>query len=476
MREGKNCRIRRMDMQKECGGRKKTCDGMVDGIIFDVDGTLWDVRKIAAKVWEDTIREVTDWPITFDMESLGATFGMTMDAIFFHFYPESTIEDYEKISGMIYKREQEYLVRLSPELYAGVEKTLSQLSKGYRLYIVTNAQRGYIETLFKVHDIQKYFTDWMCFGDTMQQKSETIKRLIKRNGIKNPVYIGDTQGDFNACAQAGIPMVYASYGLGKVEKPWKSIAEFRELTKIFAVDPELNVSVRNEAAVDTERASKKILPCGQKICAVIFDLDGTLLNTLEDLKDSVNYVLGEYGMPKRSTEEIRNFVGNGVGKLMERSVLPGTSKEQVQAMLADFKKYYAKHSMDSTKPYPEIRELLGELKKRGYKTAVVSNKLDSAVKDLCGHFFDGLIDIALGESAAIEKKPEPDMINAVLNQLECSRADAVYVGDSEVDIATAANAGMRLIMVEWGFRSRGEMEKLGARCFITEAKELLDSL
>lgn len=436
----------------------KSAERDFDGIIFDVDGTLWDVRDSVAKVWRDTITEAAGWPITFDAHSLGEMFGKTMDTIFFHFYPDSTQEEYEKISSIIYGRQQEYLIRLAPPLYEGVEKTLARLAEKYRLFIVTNAQRGYIETVFAVHDIRKYFTDWMCFGDTDAPKDVTIRKLMERNHLKNAVYVGDTKGDWEACKKAGIPMVYAGYGLGRVDEPWKEIKAFPELEDIFAGAGEKPPEIRG------------------KRNTVIFDLDGTLLDTLDDLRDSVNHVLAGQGMQERSLKEIRTFVGNGVGKLMERAVEPGTSKELEARMLEEFRRYYTEHSLDKTKPYDGVRELLEGLKEKGCKLAVVSNKLDGAVKGLCDHFFKGLLDIAMGEHGGIEKKPSPDMVNQVLCKLGVSRGDAVYVGDSEVDIATAGNAGMPLIMVEWGFRDREEMKRLGAEHFAKEAGDILSIL
>lgn len=424
-----------------------------DGIIFDVDGTLWDVRDVVTSAWRDIITKETDWPVRFDAQSLGKMFGKTMDAIFFHFYPESTREEYERLTSIIYKVQNDKTIEAAPPLYEGVSRTLKELSGQCRLFIVTNAQCGYIDTLFKVHDIRKYFTDWMCFGDTGEPKDVTITRLIRRNHLKNPVYVGDTQGDADACDKAGIPIVYAGYGLGRVDKPWRSIDSFKELRNIFISD---------------ESDEKKYIP----VDTVIFDLDGTLLYTIEDLAGSVNYVLKKYDMPQRSLKEITAFVGNGVAKLMERAVVRGTSPEQTAKMLADFREHYAGHNLDNTRPYPGIIDMLTTLKERGYKLAVVSNKFDGAARSLCEHFFGGLIDVTVGDNPKMAKKPEADMVNVALVRLESSRAAAVYVGDSEVDISTAANAGMRLIMVEWGFRERADMEKLGAECFIKKADEI----
>lgn len=449
-----------------------------DGIIFDVDGTLWDARGVVAKSWEDIIRRETDWPIRFDDKSLGAMFGRTMDTIFFHFYPESTREEYERLTAIIYNVQNENLIKYAPPLYDGVKETLKKLSERYRLFIVTNAQRGYIDTIFKVHDIRKYFTDWMCFGDTGESKDVTITRLMERNHLERAVYVGDTQGDADASAKAGIPMVYAGYGLGSVDKPWKSIESFRELGDIFLK----NIICENDKAEGRIKEhgyvvlSNDLEGAGEKVDTVIFDLDGTLLYTIEDLAGSVNYVLKKHGMPERSLEEITSFVGNGVAKLMERAAVSGTSLEQTAELLAEFKEHYGAHSMDNTRPYDGITDMLKNLKRRGFKLAVVSNKLESATENLCGHFFPGLIDTVVGDNPRMAKKPEADMVNAALFRLKSSRAAAVYVGDSEVDIATAANAGMRLIMVEWGFRKRADMEVLGAQSFIRKPDEIYSVL
>lgn len=441
-----------------------------DSIIFDVDGTLWDVRDAVALAWRDVITELTDWEINFDGKSLGAMFGKTMDTIFFHFYPNSTREEYEKITGTIYKRQKEYLIKYAPALYEGVAGTLEKLSHRYKLFIVTNAQRGYIDTIFAVHDIEKYFTDWMCFGDTNASKDVTIRKLIERNNLKSAVYVGDTQGDANSCEKAGIPMVYAAYGLGNVEEPWKNIDNFSELENIFLGKKEYSMT---QESVSEDNVTENSHP---KINTVIFDLDGTLLYTIEDLAASTNYALSHNGMPQRSIEEVTAFVGNGVAKLMERAVVPGTDRKLFDKVFADFKEHYAVHNLDHTRPYPGIIDMLSKLKEQGYSVAVVSNKLQSATKSLCENFFGDLISVVVGDNPNMAKKPEADMVNEALYRLDRSRANAVYVGDSEVDIETAKNAGMKLIMVEWGFRKRVDMEKLGAECFIDSADSIFGIL
>ena len=207
----------------------------------------------------------------------------------------------------------------------------------------------------------------------------------------------------------------------------------------------------------------------------IFDLDGTLLDTLADLAASCNYALRTHGMPEHSIDDVRRFVGNGVRKLMERAIPDGEANPDFEATFATFREYYMHHSLDTTKPYPGIMDTLVELKARGCRLAVVSNKMMAATVELCKHFFPDTIEVAIGENEAggIKKKPAPDTVLAALKQLGVSGEDAVYVGDSDVDLATARNSGLPCISVLWGFRDRDFLLDHGATTFITSPKELL---
>ncbi len=209
---------------------------------------------------------------------------------------------------------------------------------------------------------------------------------------------------------------------------------------------------------------------------VIFDLDGTLLNTLEDLKDSVNFALGEAGMPLRSMEEIRGFVGNGVMRLMELSVPEGKKNPEFEKVFEAFKEYYSLHCNDKTGLYDHVEELLRELKSRGYKMAIVSNKYYDAVQELREQYFSEYIQVAIGEKVGINRKPAPDTVIEALKMLESTRETAVYVGDSEVDIATAKNALMDCISVTWGFRTKEEQQRAGGKVFVDDPLEILDLL
>ena len=212
------------------------------------------------------------------------------------------------------------------------------------------------------------------------------------------------------------------------------------------------------------------------IKAVIFDLDGTLLDTLEGLMDSVNYALEQLGYPTRTLEEIRTFVGNGVAKLIERAIPKGTENLNFEKCLAIFKEHYSRTMRDKTKPYSQIVDLLKELKKRDIKIGIVSNKYDKAVKELSEKYFSGLIDCAIGESADCRPKPSVDGLNKVLECFNLSKETVLYVGDSEVDILTAQNAKIKLIAVSWGFRSVEVLKKNGAQIIINSAFELLQYL
>ena len=205
----------------------------------------------------------------------------------------------------------------------------------------------------------------------------------------------------------------------------------------------------------------------------IFDLDGTLLDTLDDLAASTNYALHQHGMPQHSRDEIRMFVGNGVGRLIARAVPENTPVETYEQVLQTFREHYLVHGLDRTKPYPGIMPLLRDLKLRGKLIAVVSNKFYAATQELCTHFFGPLVDVAIGEREDIRRKPAPDTVNEALRQLHADRASAVYIGDSDVDIATARNSAMPCISVLWGFRDRQFLMDNGATCLVSSPQEIL---
>ena len=207
----------------------------------------------------------------------------------------------------------------------------------------------------------------------------------------------------------------------------------------------------------------------------IFDLDGTLLDTLGDLAASVNYALRTHGMPEHSIDDVRRFVGNGVRKLMQRAIPDGESNPDFEATFATFRQHYLAHSLDTTRPYDGIPGTLEALKARGCRLAVVSNKMMAATQELCRHFFPDTIEVAIGEHEAegIRRKPAPDTVFAALRQLRVGKEGAVYVGDSDVDIQTAANTGLPCISVLWGFRDRDFLIQHGAKTFISAPSELL---
>lgn len=213
-----------------------------------------------------------------------------------------------------------------------------------------------------------------------------------------------------------------------------------------------------------------------KYKAVLFDMDGTVLDTLEDLKDAVNVTLRSFGMPERSLEEVRCFVGNGALRLFELAVAPGSSEETVHKALAWFKEYYDKHCLIKTAPYKGIMELLAELKAQGVKLAVVSNKPNSAVQELSRLFFSDYMEYSMGQQDAIPRKPAPDMLWHTVDKMGLELSDCVYVGDSEVDVATAKNTGIDCIAVSWGFRTVAELEAAGAKCIVHNTAELAELL
>lgn len=206
--------------------------------------------------------------------------------------------------------------------------------------------------------------------------------------------------------------------------------------------------------------------------ALIFDLDGTLLNTLGDLRNSTNYALKKFGFPIRTTEEIRNFVGNGLKNLMKRSLPDGTPEETVSAVLAQMKAHYAQHPYDATVPYDGIPDLLKELKASGYPMAIVSNKADRMIQVLHQRFFAPYICVAIGELEGVPRKPDPALVKLALERLGVDGSNACYIGDSEVDILTAKNAGLPCLTVGWGFRDAEALRAAGAENVISSPAEL----
>ncbi len=205
----------------------------------------------------------------------------------------------------------------------------------------------------------------------------------------------------------------------------------------------------------------------------IFDLDGTLLNTLGDLSASCNYALKTMGFPTRTLDEVRRFVGNGVAKLIERAVPEDTSAELTAETLDVFRRHYLDHGLDTTCPYDGIPEMLAELKRKGKRIAVVSNKFNDATRQLCAHFFPDTVEVAIGETSTIRKKPAPDTVIEAMRQLGVTAEDAVYIGDSDVDVMTARNSGMPCISVLWGFRDKNFLIESGATTFAEVPADIL---
>lgn len=210
-----------------------------------------------------------------------------------------------------------------------------------------------------------------------------------------------------------------------------------------------------------------------KYKAVIFDLDGTLVDTLEDLADSVNYALDSFGFPHRSIDEVRSFIGNGVRRLIYLSVPEGTENETSEKCLEIFRNHYKSNSRNKTNPYEGITETLDRLSESGIRTAVVTNKMQEAAKDIVEFYFGEKINLTVGQVDGVSQKPSPDGVNLVLKTLGISKEEAIYVGDSEVDCITASNAGIDCIGVTWGFREKKVLEENGARFIAESPQEIL---
>ncbi len=209
---------------------------------------------------------------------------------------------------------------------------------------------------------------------------------------------------------------------------------------------------------------------------IIWDMDGTLLDTLNDLAAAVNHTLRTYGLPLREKEDVRRLLGNGVRNLMRGAVPEGEKNPRFEDIFADFKAYYVDHCRDTTGPYEGIEETLQRLREKGVRMAVVSNKLQAGVDELWEAHFRDTIDVAIGEREGVARKPAPDMVQLALRELgaEGEGVRAVYIGDSEVDIATARNSGLECISVTWGFRDREWLEEQGAMTMADRPSDIVD--
>lgn len=211
-----------------------------------------------------------------------------------------------------------------------------------------------------------------------------------------------------------------------------------------------------------------------KYKAVLFDMDGTLLDTLADMAAAVNHILSVHGYPLRTEEEVRAFVGNGARKLMERALPPDVTGDAFEALLEEYRQWYEAHACVRTAPYPGVPAVLAALHRAGVRCAVVSNKPDGATRELTARFFPGLP--AFGQQDGIPAKPAPDMVYHALAELGVEASAAAYVGDSEVDVALARNAKLPLIAVSWGFRGREALEEAGAALVVDDAATLLENM
>lgn len=414
-------------------------DKIKKGLIFDMDGTLWNATENITKSWNYILKK-ENVNIKLTLDDMKAVMGKTMtdiaDTLFYMFDSDKRMDLLKNCCDY----ENEYLREHGGELYPELESTLKELQKDYHLYIVSNCQSGYIEAFLEYYGFQDLFEDIECFGNNRQLKADNIRLVCERNQLDIAYYIGDIQGDYDATKEAGLAFIHARYGFGTVAQPVSYINNFIELPDLMS-----KLSAR-------------------KYKLAIFDMDGTILDTLTDINKAVNATLEKYSLPVKDIEHTKYAVGNGLKLTLKRSLPVDNNISDVQfgEMFDYMLQYYAKHSNDNTKPYEGIRELLYSLKENGYLTAVVSNKRHLAVLNLMNLYYMNLFDIGVGEEENRRPKPYPDSIEYVLRELNVSKEDAVYIGDSEVDLETAKNSDLDCIAVTWGFRDKKFLIEKGA--------------
>ena len=210
-----------------------------------------------------------------------------------------------------------------------------------------------------------------------------------------------------------------------------------------------------------------------KYTTIVFDCDGTLLDTLTDLRNAVNYVLRAHDLPERSVPEVKAALGNGVAHLMRQSLPDSISEAEFNTYLDEFKAYYGEHLQDYTAPYPGMLDVLDTLRTKGYKLAIVSNKIQEGITPLNKEYFGDRLPVAIGERPGLQRKPAPDMVLQALKELGSTQNESIYIGDSEVDVATAKNSGLLCIGVTWGFRDEQLHKDLGVTHIARKAEDIV---
>ena len=210
-----------------------------------------------------------------------------------------------------------------------------------------------------------------------------------------------------------------------------------------------------------------------KYTTIVFDCDGTLLDTLTDLCNAVNYVLRAHDLPERSVSEVKAVLGNGVAHLMRQSLPASISDDEFTNYLDEFKAYYGEHLQDYTAPYPGMLDVLDTLRAKGYKLAIVSNKIQEGITPLNKEYFGDCLPVAIGERPGLQRKPAPDMVLQALKELDSTQSESIYIGDSEVDVATANNSGLLCIGVTWGFRDEQLHKDLGVKYIARKAEDIV---
>lgn len=426
-------------------------------VIFDMDGVIFDSEKAVVECWKEIAQkyEIKNIEETCRM-CLGINAQVTKEIFLSEYGEHFPYDHYKKeMSALFHSRYDGGKLPVKP----GIKELLTYLKEnGYKTAIASSTR--YRVVLQEIEDAGLLpFFDEIVGGDMVTKSKpepEIFLHACECLGVKpkEAVVIEDSYNGIRAAHRGGMVPIM----IPDMLEPNK---EMEKLAAGILANPADVVSYL-ENRQDAER----------KYDTVIFDLDGTLLYTLDDLTRAVNVAMEKMKMPCCTLEQVRSYVGNGIRKLVERAVPEGTSEEKTDEAFAYFKAYYDVHCLDKTVPYDGIEELLNGLKNQGYKMAIVSNKQDAPVKELQKKFFSEYISVAIGEQEGMKRKPAPDTVFAALRELGSSPEHAVYVGDSDVDFDTANNAGLPCISVLWGFRDEAFLRKKGAVVFAKNPREV----
>lgn len=419
----------------------------IDSVILDIDGTIWNSTDVVAVGWNKAIDD--NFPETKHVtgEILKGQFGKTMAVIADNLFPNLNQEQKKILMDKCCEYEHKAIVENNKNItFPNVVETIKELSKKVPVYIVSNCQKGYVELVCEKIQISEYIADSECYGNNGNSKADNIKLIVQRNNLKNPVYVGDTQGDCDSCKEAGVPFVYAAYGFGTADSYLYKINDFSELKVLF-----------------------------DSYEYIFFDLDGTLTDPALGITNSFVYAFKKYGMEIPSYEKLLTFIGPPLVETFKNGF--GFSPEKAAEGVKVYREYFGTKGLFENSVYDGIEELLKKLKAQGKHLIVATSKPEKFSIQILEHFglaqyFDTICGSLFDESRS--KKAEVIAYAVELNKIT-DKSKILMIGDREHDVFGAHEHGIKCCSVMFGYGNRQEF--INAKSdFIVESVEELGKL